>query len=229
MRNKTALIVFAREPQEGKVKTRLSKDLPAKTVLSIYKAFIADTLETAARVRCDRCVIYYTHTADTIPFLRSFEGRFRLRRQTGADLGERMGRAFDDCQKERYDRAVIIGVDCLTLTPEEIESAFDQLNTQDCVIGPAKDGGYYLIGLKTPEKGLFTGIQWGGETVFESTLKKAEQLAKTVYVLENKEDIDTLEDLKTFADQIRNSDRALHTQQVLKELSYRFENKSVVS
>jgi len=94
MRSKSALIVFAREPKDRKVKTRLCKDLPVETVTRLYKAFVKDVLSVARQACCDQRFIYYVGSGSSIPFLKRAGKQFRLRRQMGKDLGERMYRAF---------------------------------------------------------------------------------------------------------------------------------------
>ncbi len=216
-RDKTALIIFAREPKEGKVKLRLCKDLPRPTVVRLYKAFTKDTLAAALKAKCDQCFIYYAGTGSSIPFLRLFEQRFRLKRQMGKDLGERMLRAFTHCSKQHFEKIVIIGTDCPELAAGDIEEAFRKLDAHDCVLGPAKDGGYYLIGLKVPDARIFKGISWGTSSVLEQTIRKVGQARKITFLLREREDIDILADLKRLARRIKNTDTAVHTQKVLRQ------------
>jgi len=154
MKTKSALIVFAREPKDGNVKTRLCRDLPHATVTRLYKAFVKDVLKIALDTKCDERFIYYAGSSSSIPFLRRLSNGFHLKKQRGQDLGERMYRAFVYCRKKNFDRIVIIGTDCLTLTSRDIEMALKKLNSYDCVLGPAQDGGYYLIALKSPHRKL---------------------------------------------------------------------------
>jgi len=196
MLDKTALIIFAREPKDGKTKTRLLKALPVKTVTQIYKKFVKHILNMVKSVKCTEKFIYYVGTGASIPFLRQFEKYFILKRQMGKDLGIRMHRAFTHCAKHKFTKIIIIGTDCLTLTDHDIQKAFDKLTTFDCVLGPANDGGYYLIGLKAPEKELFGGITWSSNLVLDQTVKKLNQLNKSYYLLREQEDIDTIESLK---------------------------------
>jgi len=212
----TALIIFAREPKDGKVKTRLCRDLSPVSVTRIYKAFVKDAAATALKARCDQRLIYYAGTGSSIPFLRSFEGRFRLRRQTGRDLGERMHRAFAYCHKKHFGRIVIIGTDCVTLTAKDIERAFAKLESHDCVLGPCRDGGYYLIGLKFPQAGLFKGINWDTSQVLDQTLRRAGRMKKTVFLLRTREDVDTAADLRKLLRNIKKIRTAAHTQRTLK-------------
>lgn len=202
-KNQNALIVFAREPKDGKVKTRLLTHLSPPRVTSLYKGFLETVFEVALKVPDVTPMIYYAGTGSAIPFLRKYENRFTLRRQTGSDLGARMHNAFSHAARQRYQKTVIIGTDCLTLSPTDIQKAFLKLNTHDCVLGPSKDGGYYLIGLKHPDQSLFSGIHWSTDQVLEETLKWLRRKKKKGYLLSQKEDIDTFRSLRRYAHRVR--------------------------
>jgi len=219
-KEKTALIVFAREPKDGKVKTRLCRDLPPPTVTRLYKAFVKDVLNVSRKARCDQRFIYYEGNSSSIPFLKRAGKQFQLRRQIGKDLGERMHKAFVYCQRVRFDRIVIIGTDCLTLTSRDIEIAFKKLDNYDCVLGPSKDGGYYLIALKSPHRKLFKGIDWSTSSVLKQTLRGARQLNKKTFLLGCREDIDSIVHLKRFSQHRKNPSLAVHTQKILQNLSF---------
>jgi len=180
-KGRSALIVFAREPKDGKVKTRLSKDLPLSTVTKLYKAFVKDVLKTAKEAKCDERFVYYAGSSASITFLRRSSRTFTLKRQEGKDLGERMHRAFEFCQRSHFDKIVIVGTDCVTLTKQDIEKALKKLEAYDCVLGPSRDGGYYLIALNFSNSMLFKGIQWSTSLVLKQTLQKARQLDKTIF------------------------------------------------
>jgi len=216
---KSALIVFAREPKDGKVKTRLAKDLPVSTVTRLYKAFVKDVLSIALKAKCDQRFIYYVGNGSSIPFLRQFENHFHLRRQTGNDLGERMYRAFCYCKKKKFNRIVIVGTDCLTLTEKDINKAFQKLENHDCVLGSSKDGGYYLIALKSPHWKLFEGIDWSTKSVLKQTLRGARQLRKKTFLLKSREDIDNTIHLRRFSKCMKGSSVAVHTQKILQKIS----------
>ena len=219
MSTKSALIVFAREPKDGKVKTRLCMDLSKPTVTRLYKAFVKDVLNVARKTRCDQRFIYYVGSGSSIPFLKRAGKQFQLRRQMGKDLGERMHKAFVYCRKKHFERIVIIGTDCLTLNSRDIESALEKLESYDCVLGPSKDGGYYLIALKSPHWRLFEGIDWSTSSVLKQTLQRARKLNKKTFLLREREDIDTLAHLKKLPHYIRKSSMALHTQKIIKRIN----------
>ena len=194
-----AVVVFAREPRLGKVKTRLQENLPAQTVLGLYRAFVKDVLRTAKQVKEAEHFLYYAGTLQSKAFLSSFKRHFILKRQIGKDLGQRMGMAFSHCCSERIKKVVIIGTDCLTLNADDILKAFLALDRHDCVLGPTYDGGYYLIGLKEPERRVFDHVDWGTNKVLVQTLRNLKKLKKTSYQLKMKDDIDTIDDLIKFS------------------------------
>jgi len=215
----TALVIFAREPKKGKVKTRLARDLPVHLVLRLYRAFVQDVLNLAQKVQCSQRFIFYAGTGASIPFLRRFARRFHLKRQTGKDLGIRMYNAFVRCQREGFEKVVLIGTDCLTIKPQDIDRAFQKLSQYDCVLGPSRDGGYYLIGIKDPKKAMFDHIPWSTEDVLKKTLKKAKQLRYKTYLLPCKEDIDTISNLKSCRKAIQKSGIMLHTLRILTKIN----------
>lgn len=198
MNNRRALIVFAREPVLGKVKTRLARDLGEVPTLKLYEAFVKDILKIAGRVNADR-FLYYHGRPGFVPFLARAAGRvFTLRRQTGGDLGVRMERAFAFAFRQGYKSCILIGSDCLTLAPEMIERAFGFLKKNDCILGPSRDGGYYLIGLKEPEKQIFTGMPWSTNEILGLTERRLAAVGKTCRKLLQLEDIDSSENLSRF-------------------------------
>jgi len=215
-----ALILFAREPQLGAVKTRLEEKLPARDVLQLYKAFLQDVIAMAKKVRCHKKMIYYDSKKRTIPFLSQFSNEFELIRQEGGDLGLRMHHAFSDCIHSGVKKVVIIGTDCLSISSAEVEQAFLSLDLYDCVFGPCRDGGYYLVGLKKPSKAIFTHIEWGGSDVLNETLKHSLKHKKSAYLLKRKRDIDTYSDLKIFNKSSVNLSMTSHTRKVLKQLNF---------
>jgi len=216
---KEALIVFAREPKEGKVKTRLLSDLSPRFVTRLYKAFLKDIFQMAQKVHCDERFIYYAGQSGSTPFLEKYRRKFRLRRQTGKDLGERMFRGFRFCLCHSFHKVIIIGTDCLTLFPKDIQSAYRALDHADCVLGPSKDGGYYLIGMKEPFSELFGQIDWSTSSVLKQTLKKAKQHKRSVKLLRLKEDIDTIASLRRLKKGIHQYRSMAHTHKILKSVS----------
>lgn len=196
-REQSALIVFAREPRPGKVKTRLEQSYPAQTVYELYQIFLTAVLASSRAVRCSKKFIFYTG-ARTTPFLDRYRKDFTLRRQSGSDLGMRMHNAFRQAERGGIGKTIIVGTDCLTLDRADLQRALTRLNEADVVLGPSLDGGYYLIGLRRPAKALFENIAWSTPKVLKTTLNKARQLNLRVDLLEEKRDIDTAADLEKF-------------------------------
>ncbi len=216
---KTRLIIFAREPQNGQVKTRLLKGLRAPEVTRLYKAFIRDILNAAELVRCTEKAIYYTGPK-TIPFLSRFRKKIALFEQKGKNLGERMYDAFKESRKLGYEKTVIIGTDTPDIRPVHIQNAFRRLSDHDIVLGPSRDGGYYLLGLKRPYRALFDDIPWGTQHVLPLTLKKAKWLKKKVIELRPLEDIDTMSDLEKFVTKRLGRTNAINSRNVVQNLKF---------
>ena len=188
-----ALIIFIKNPETGKVKTRLAKDIGNENALTIYKHLLAHTRKIAIEVKAKRFLFY----AEKISLRDDWpETDFKKFVQQGDDLGLRMFNAFEKAFLNSQ-KVIIIGSDCMELTPDIIEKAFLELNNHDFVIGPAKDGGYYLLGMKVIEHRLFQNKNWSTQTIAADTLKDISDLNKTCYILPQLSDIDTIEDLTT--------------------------------
>lgn len=189
--SKKALIIFTRNPELGKVKTRLAKSVGDESALKIYKFLLKHTVEITEKLNVDKYVFYSENMhRDDIwnPDI------FRKKLQTGNDLGERMNNAFSEIFGMGYEKAIIIGSDMFDLNQKDLETAFDALETTPFVIGPATDGGYYLLGMKELNSEIFQNKKWGTSTVLEDTLK---DLNDEKYVLlEDRNDIDYFEDVK---------------------------------
>lgn len=187
------LIIFAREPADGQVKTRLLKALDAPTVTALYRQFVKEAIAAGRRADCAQKWIYYTGTEQEPVFLMSAAEGYFFRKQSGPDLGGRMLRAFED----HAGRPVVIaGSDCPALCAGDIDEAFRRLNEHDLVLGPARDGGYYLIGARRPYAELFEGMAWGTDSVFDETVKRAREAGLKTALLPPKQDIDDPEDLR---------------------------------
>lgn len=184
------LIVFVKHPELDKVKTRLASTLGNKKALSIYKQLLEHTLSICKTIDAD-VQIHYTEDVIQNDIWNDFEKY----PQTGTDLGERMYNALSN---NDYNKKVIIGSDCFEITENHISDAFEQLESKDIVLGPANDGGYYLLGLKEVPKEIFKEIAWSSEKVLEQTIQKINHLNKSHSQLETLVDIDTEEDLKQY-------------------------------
>ncbi len=212
-----ALFIFAREPEPGRIKTRLGDCLEEEEISRIYIAMVKDAVETSKKVRCDNLVLAFA--AEKTPrVLMKIAPDLQFYKQEGAGLGERMHNAFVFSKKQGYTGTVIIGSDAPTLPAELIEKAFRELEENDLVLGPAKDGGYYLAGLNNPCRELFSGIEWSCPGVLDETLKKSQGLGMKTAVLEEWFDVDDREGLTRLAEHFRSGGAGpgRHTKAALK-------------
>lgn len=187
-----AIIIFVRRPILGKVKTRLAKSLGADKALAIYKTLLAHTVGITIKLSADKFVYY----ADEIEEQDGWNNEvYQKRKQVEGELGHKMQAAFEDCFKEGYNRVLIIGSDCYELTTEIVEKAFSQLEDADLVAGPAKDGGYYLLGMKQPNPTIFDLEAWSNADVLKSTLMRCKGAGLSYYLLPTLNDVDEAEDV----------------------------------
>lgn len=186
-----ALIVFAREPVLGKVKTRLAATIGDEAALRIYIRLLTHTREVAMQVHCD------THVFLTAPPVGRFWQDFSMHLQADGDLGDKMHNAFSKLFGHCYHNVIIIGSDCPGLDAAIVEQAFAALADNDIVLGPAADGGYYLLGMKRLHNALFRCKSWSTDTVCAETLDDIAKAGLSVALLPELSDIDTEEDLKT--------------------------------
>ena len=191
--SKNLLMVFMKNPVKGKVKTRLAATVGDDKALEIYKILVQQTATVVSEIQiCDKAIFY----ADFIDKNDLWsKGEKQKYVQSGVDLGERMKNAFDVAFRMGYDKAIIIGTDCYDLNAEIIEEGFEKLNANDVVIGPAMDGGYYLIGMNCLHIELFERISWSTETVLADTLRILKQAQLIHHVLPIRTDVDTEENL----------------------------------
>ena len=187
------LLIFIKNPELGKVKTRLAKSIGDDKALQVYKELLEKTISVAKRTDARRQV-WYSSFIDYEDEITT--DKFEKYLQSGSNLGERMKNAFQQVFEEGVERAVIIGSDCPSLNKKIVKNAFDRLKENDLVIGPSEDGGYYLLGMNRYYEALFEDIEWSTESVLESTLQKAESNRLKVFQLPILNDIDNLEDLK---------------------------------
>lgn len=187
------LLIFIKNPELGKVKTRLANSIGEFKALQVYKKLLKKTLHVAGKTDVRRQV-WYSSFIDLEDEIDS--DSFEKYLQSGSDLGGRMKNSFQQVFDEGVDRAVIIGSDCPSLNEKIIENAFDRLEENDLVIGPSEDGGYYLLGMSRFFETLFDDIEWSTESVLKATLQKAKKNELRVYQLPVLNDIDNIEDLK---------------------------------
>lgn len=192
--SKNALIIFTRNPELGKVKTRLAKTVGDKTALKIYKFLISHIVEVSENIEVDKYVFYSENIQENDVWDNSV---FRKKLQQGENLGERMNKAFEELFKMGYEKVVIAGSDIYELTTQDIEDSFIALETDDFVIGPAKDGGYYLLGTKQLNQDVFKNKNWGTSSVFKETMSDLKN--EKVSLLAVKSDVDVYEDIENVA------------------------------
>lgn len=181
------LLIFIKNPQLGKVKTRIAETAGAERALQIYLKLLRHTRELALQVDAQRLLFYSDFVNETDDW-QSVD--FQKFVQGGADLGERMRVAFQGAFSFLATKVVIIGSDCALLTAEIIETAFQKLEEVPFVIGPATDGGYYLLGMNAYQPEVFENITWSTESVLSATLERIQQLQKNYFLLPTLPDID---------------------------------------
>ena len=198
----SALVIFAKAPIAGQVKTRLCPPLTPDEAATLHGSFVLDTLErtkaavATLKLPLDRYLA--CAPSSTLVFFRIMEERqgVKLLDQVGEDLGARMAHVFETLFARDYQRVFIVGTDTPSLPLEQYQQAIMLLETHDLVLGPALDGGYYLIGLNQPAPGLFTGIPWSTDQVLALTQGKARALGLTTALLAPWRDVDTIDDLQ---------------------------------
>ncbi len=188
---KELLIIFTRNPELGKFNWVLAATIGDVAALEIYKYLLAHT----ASITEDLLVHKEVHYSDEIHHNDIWnDSIFRKKSQKGYDLGERMKNAFKAGFKDGYDKIIIIGSDMYDLSPQDLEHAFTALSVNDYVLGPAEDGGYYLLGMKKLNNSLFENKKWGTNTVLNDTLNNL--LNENIELLPFRNDIDYYEDIK---------------------------------
>lgn len=195
------LLVVAKQPAPGQTKTRLCPPLTHDQAADLYDCFLRDTLSIMRAVSDVRCVIGYL-PEDAQGYFRQLAPDMELSPQRGASLGERLDHLLTEALLGGSQRAVIMDSDSPTLPSAYLRQAFDNLADADVVLGPTRDGGYYLIGLKQPQPGLLRDVQMSTPRVLADTLALAEANGLTVSLLPTWYDVDTIEELHQLEDEI---------------------------
>lgn len=192
MIDKKLLLLFVRNPELGKVKTRLAAAVGPERALEIYLRLLHHTLDITRELPVQKLVYYSDHvdTNDLWP-----NEQYGKRLQPPGDLGEKMEAAFAAAFAEEYTSVIIIGSDCLQLTPNLQQQAYHELTQHDVVIGPALDGGYYLLGINKLYPELFRNKRWSTKDVFPDTLHDIQTLQLSCVLLPRLADVDYIEDL----------------------------------
>jgi rSAM/selenodomain-associated transferase 1 len=205
----TALIIFAKAPIPGEVKTRLCPPLDPDEAASLHGTLVLDAIERTKGLQ--GITLYVAGMPDLAhPFFKVMEGRYgaRLLPQSGPDLGNRMKQAMQDAFDQGAQEVLLTGTDFPALPRAHLIEALKLVKSHDVVLGPTADGGYYLIGLRKMIPDLFQGIAWSTGAVFAETKKKVEAAGLSLGLLPECCDLDTLDDLKAFIDLI-GKDRAM--------------------
>lgn len=189
------------------MKTRLQPRVSAEAALRLHQAFVRDTAALAQRSGADRITIAFGGD----PATELVPPAAHVAIQSGADLGERIANATREAFQQGSRALVLIGTDSPDVPERLLREAFDRLESVDVVLGPAADGGYYLIGLSEAHLGLFDHIEWGGEAVLAQTRARARELALRWHELEPWFDVDRPEDLERLAREITRRRRQGHT------------------
>jgi len=195
--SKNAIIIFQKNLIPGMVKTRLAATVGNQQAMEIYRELVAFTHMQAIDVADADVWIFFSES------LEELEEKVQkhitaMMVQEGSDLGKRMHNAFETIFGMGYAQAVLIGTDCPEISPEIIETALSSLNKNEVVIGPALDGGYYLIGMKKVHQNLFEQMPWSTENVLPLTLQKIKQHNLSFGLLTALSDVDTEEDWLNF-------------------------------
>ena len=189
--NNNLLIIFTRNPELGKVKTRLSATVGNEAALNIYKFLLQHTFSITKNLKVEKQVHYSVKVRDNDIWNETI---YNKKQQSGEDLGERMEYAIQKGFEDGFKNIILIGSDLYDISQLDLETAFNALKNHNFVIGPAEDGGYYLIGMNTMNSALFKNKKWGSDTVLKETLNNLKN--ETYQLLPLRNDIDVFEDIR---------------------------------
>jgi rSAM/selenodomain-associated transferase 1 len=189
---KNALIVFLKSPEKGKVKTRIAKTEGEERALEIYRLLLDKTYCLAEKIASKQVVVFVFYAGNPSELERWM--KFSFYSQEGKDLGERMLNAFKTVFEQGYQNIGIIGSDCYSLTDKQIQLGFEIVEKYDFVFGPAIDGGYYALFMKTRTNFIFENMTWSHPNVLADSIRKIESMEQTYYLLEKLRDVDTVDD-----------------------------------
>ncbi len=193
--NKDLLIVFVKAPTKGKVKTRLAATIGDSKAVEVYRKLLAHTFSLVTNDKYDTYIYFGDEISNDIVF-----PNYPKFSQRGDDLGARMKNAFEDSFAAGYKRIVLIGSDCLEIDQSTIQNAIAELKDVDLCLGPADDGGYYLIGMSKLSAALFDDKPWSQPNLMAETKRTIKELNLTSYFLQQLSDIDNAEDLAKHKD-----------------------------
>lgn len=184
-------MILTRNPELGKCKTRLAATVGDRAALEIYQFLLQHTVSLTKHLKVEKWVYYSEEIWEDDMWDNA---HYQKKLQIGKDLGERMQNAFKEGFQAGFEKVIIIGSDMYNLAQTDLEEAFSKLETHDYVVGPAEDGGYYLLGMKSLNEALFRDKEWGTDTVLADTLQDLK--TARVGLLPERNDIDYYEDIK---------------------------------
>ncbi|MEQ8525166.1 MAG: TIGR04282 family arsenosugar biosynthesis glycosyltransferase [Gracilimonas sp.] len=191
-RTREKLIIFVKNEEAGKTKTRLAATIGDEQSLEVYQKLLGWTFEQTRNLEVAKEVWYSRFIAENDIWEG---GDFKKQLQSGENLGKRMSNAFQESfMEESFQKVVIIGSDCAELSSGIIQQAFQELEEHEFVIGPAEDGGYYLLGMRNFYPEVFEDIEWSTGSVFQETIEKIQELGCSFTTLKELNDVDTIED-----------------------------------
>jgi len=203
---KTCILLFVKYPKKGTVKLRLCRDLDEDLVVEMYRCFVQDTLKMIKKINLPFFICFHPPEAQN-KFVQWLGSTHQFLPQTGSDLGERMKNSFTEVFTKGVQNAILMGSDSPDLPENYVNQAITTLKNKDVVLGPTRDGGYYLIGFRTtaftPQ--VFDEIHWSTPLVLQETLIKLQQAQRSVGLLPVWNDIDTFSDLKDLISRSKNT------------------------
>ncbi|WKK79661.1 TIGR04282 family arsenosugar biosynthesis glycosyltransferase [Marivirga arenosa] len=203
MNKKRLLIIFVKNPELGKCKTRLAATIGDEKALVFYKNMLQKTKEEVEELAFDKAV-YYSSFIDKDDLWPNNPPFYKHIQNSNPDLGVKMQSAFEDAFNNGYESVCIMGSDCYSLNKETLESAFLALEHKDVVLGPSNDGGYYLLGMNKPYVDFFQNKTWSTDTVAPDTVLDFKNLNLSYQLLDELVDIDNEEDFNTIPKEERN-------------------------
>ncbi len=191
MGSKDLLLIFTRNPELGKCKTRLAATIGDRAALEIYLFLLDHTAQITNDLKVDKAVFYSNSIAANDVWEPA---KYLKKKQEGVTLGERMENAYQWAVQLGYQKIILIGSDIYDLNLEDLQMAFKALDSYNYVVGPAKDGGYYLLGMTKFKTKVFHNKDWGTDTVLQDTLQ--DLVGESVYLLPERNDVDEYEDIR---------------------------------
>ncbi len=201
-KNKNAVIIFTRYPEFGKVKTRLAASVGNESAYNIHKLLAEHTIRECLKLDENEYTlfVFYLNEGEEKLWRDWLDIRFLIYSQLGADLGEKMANAFESVFTLGFEKIILIGTDIPDISETILTKSFKVLDKNEIVIGPSKDGGYYLIGMNKYFNKVFEGINWGNDSVFKNTIEKIELNNLNFETIDKLNDIDVIEDLLNWYD-----------------------------